>query len=109
MEFVKGELSVKDTNEHGDYYIGNKDSYSYIAIVVAEVLSPENSAEEYAQEFVRRWNAFEKDGLVDELRTVVTDMLCGLKYLRQTNEIPYGFGIDRLEKTGLAAIAKVKA
>ena len=59
MEFVKGELSVKDTNEHGDYYIGNKDSYSYIAIVVAEVLSPENSAEEYAQEFVRRWNAFE--------------------------------------------------
>lgn len=61
-----------------------------------------------ATELVRRWNAFEEGGIMSELQAVIADMLSGLEYLRQTNEIPYGFGIDRLEKTGKAALAKAK-
>lgn len=46
------------------------------------------------------------EGAAPELRDVVKDMLCGLSYLRQTNNVPYGFGIDRLETSGKAALAK---
>lgn len=38
------------------------------------------------------------------LRAVVVDMLSGLEYLRITDRVPYGFGIDRLEASGKAAI-----
>jgi rubrerythrin len=41
---------------------------------------------------------------VEQLRAVVVDMLAGLRYLRNTNSVPYGFGIDRLEQTGCAAL-----
>lgn len=41
-----------------------------------------------------------------DLKAVVEDMLSGLSYLRKTKNIPYGFGIDRLEKNGKAALAK---
>lgn len=40
----------------------------------------------------------------ESLRAVVADMLSGLAYLRTTNRVPYGFGIDRLEQTGRAAL-----
>lgn len=43
-----------------------------------------------------------------DLAAVVKDMLSGLQYLRDTKNIPYGFGIDRLEQTGKAAIAKAE-
>jgi hypothetical protein len=41
---------------------------------------------------------------IERLRAVIVDMLAGLDYLRTTNSVPYGFGIDRLEKTGKAAL-----
>jgi hypothetical protein len=40
----------------------------------------------------------------EALRAVVNDMIAGLQYLRITNSVPYGFGIDRLEQTGHAAL-----
>lgn len=40
----------------------------------------------------------------EALRAVVIDMLAGLEYLRITKTIPYGFGIDRLEVNGTAAL-----
>jgi hypothetical protein len=43
---------------------------------------------------------------IDGLRDVVVDMLAGLEYLCTTNRIPYGFGIDRLETTGKAVLAR---
>jgi hypothetical protein len=42
---------------------------------------------------------------IEQLRSVVQDMLGGLAYLRSTDSVPYGFGIDRLEQTGRAALA----
>lgn len=42
---------------------------------------------------------------VEQLRAVVQDMLGGIAYLRSTDSVPYGFGIDRLEQTGKAALA----
>lgn len=60
----------------------------------------------FAKKVIHRWNAFENGGIVEELRDVVKDMLSGLAYLRDTKTEPYGFGIDRLEKTGKAALAK---
>jgi hypothetical protein len=44
------------------------------------------------------------EAVTKELRAVVRDMLSGLEYLRITNSIPYGFGIDRLERTGREAL-----
>lgn len=41
-----------------------------------------------------------------DMLAVIRDMLSGLSYLRFTKNIPYGFGIDRLEEAGLAAIGK---
>ena len=41
-----------------------------------------------------------KDLRIQELEAVVRDMLSGLNYLRQSNSVPYGFGIDRLEING---------
>ena len=38
------------------------------------------------------------------LRAVVMDMLSGLTYLRMNNRVPEGFGIDRLEQHGKAAL-----
>jgi|SRR5580693_390101 hypothetical protein len=43
-----------------------------------------------------------------DLKAVVEDMLAGLAYLRKHETIPYGFGIDRLEQAGRAALAKAK-
>lgn len=40
----------------------------------------------------------------EALRAVIVDMLAGLQYLRTTDTVPYGFGIDRLEQTGRAAL-----
>lgn len=42
----------------------------------------------------------------EKLVNVVKDMLSGLEYMRRTGEIPYGFGIDRLEKAGTEALAE---
>ncbi len=42
-----------------------------------------------------------------DLCAVVADMLGGLEYLRQRDTVPYGFGIDRLERIGYAALDKV--
>jgi hypothetical protein len=44
-------------------------------------------------------------GSAARLSAVVQDMLGGLAYLRSTDTVPYGFGIDRLEQTGRAALA----
>ncbi len=41
-----------------------------------------------------------------DLRTVVEDMLSGLRYLRQVG-VPYGFGIDRLEQSANAALERL--
>ena len=38
------------------------------------------------------------------LAAVVTDMLAGLAYLRTTDRVPYGFGIERLEHAGREAL-----
>ena len=44
----------------------------------------------------------------DALVAVIQDMLSGLEYLRQTKRDVYGFGIDRLEETGKAALTLAK-
>lgn len=46
---------------------------------------------------------------IEQLRAVVADMLEGLTYLRITNRVPYGFGIDRLEQNGRAALNTARA
>lgn len=43
-----------------------------------------------------------------DLMAVVKDMLSGLAYLRETNSVPYGFGIDRLEESGQLALLKAQ-
>ena len=42
----------------------------------------------------------------EALRLVVLDMLSGLTYLRTNNRVPEGFGIDRLEQYGKAALGE---
>ena len=39
-----------------------------------------------AKELVRRWNAFEKDGLVDELRAALKDLMAAPETLPPDNE-----------------------
>ena len=44
------------------------------------------------------------NGLID----LANDLLSGIHYLRKTKQIPYGFGIDRLEKKAAQALAEEK-
>ena len=60
-----------------------------------------DEAEANAQELVRRWNAFEKDGLVDELRTAFKELAATFVGL------PEGSIGGQAMKKAEAAIAKV--
>ena len=71
--------------------------------------------EEHAKELVRRWNAFEKDGLVDELRTALKALMAAPETLPPDNEFDKEqrdyrnrcmTRIDEARKLGKAAIAK---
>ena len=110
-EFTKGELTVIDRNEYGDHYIGNGDTQKHIAIVVHDILSSVNVAKANAKELVRRWNALEKDGLVDELREACEDSLvdiseASVKFERGHNKVGQKT-LTRVFRKIEAAIAKV--
>ena len=62
-----------------------------------------NQKKKTAKEFVRRWNAFEKDGLVDELVDAFKELAATFVGL------PEGSIGGQAMKKAEAAIAKVKA
>ena len=79
-DYTKGELEIVQVSV-STYQIWAKPKPNRKAILVAS-----NINEDDAKELVRRWNAFEKDGLVDELRKaceaalpfiVAHDVTCG--------------------------------
>ncbi len=61
-DYTKGELEIVQVSV-STYQIWAKPKPNRKAILVAS-----NINEDDAKELVRRWNAFEKDGLVDELK-----------------------------------------
>ena len=74
------------------------------------------NAEANAKELIRRWNAFEKDGLVDELRAALKALMAAPETLPPDNEFDKEqrdyrnrcmTRIDEARKLGKAAIAKV--
>ena len=60
-----------------------------------------------AKELVRRWNAFEKDGLVDELRKACESLVLSLECLRLEDAPPCKEGDWCCVCQAVAAIAKV--
>lgn len=62
MDYVKGRLEIVQVSV-STYQIWAKPKPNRKAILVASNLN-----EDDAKELVRRWNAFEKGGMVDELR-----------------------------------------
>ena len=94
MECTKGELRVS-----GDYIITspqNREDFLRVCKIISLT---------HAKELVRRWNAFEKDGLMDELLTAC----------KAQEEADNWFGAsdtgrklkDKAKKLRIAAIAKV--
>ncbi|KKM25932.1 hypothetical protein LCGC14_1589950 [marine sediment metagenome] len=90
MEHTKGKLQAIGSTKakfKDAYFIRLEDTEnSFIAKTYGHTGFP---AEANAKELVRRWNAFEKDGLVDELRKTLTSTLCG--------EFPLLLGLARIE------------
>ena len=74
-------------------------------------LLTEEQAEANAKELVRRWNAFEKDGLVDELRAAADEGLAECERVKMDCKCKWknlDSLLGRIERIE-AAIAKVKA
>ena len=69
MEFAKGKLEIVKISV-STYQIWAKPKPNRKALLVASNLN-----EDDAKELVRRWNAFEDGGLVDELRTACKELL----------------------------------
>ncbi len=64
MEHTKGKIETKE-EDHQHVGIYPENNTNCLAVVWSDDMF---NAEANAKELVRRWNAFEKDGLVDELR-----------------------------------------
>ena len=120
MEFTKGELEIGNTTYHNIIIVGGKNR-EYICSVriqqtgggaIAAAMEPKRIAN--AKEIVRRWNAFEKDGLVDELREALKENYEFTKYAgavkaANTDEYLIEFFAkgESAQKVAKAAIAKV--
>ncbi len=93
MEHTKGELEysvLAGTKTPATLFI--KHNGDELDIAVFEKWETDWAKEEMeanAKELARRWNAFEKDGLVDELRKTLTSTLHG--------EFPLLLGLAKIE------------
>ena len=106
MECTKGEFEARDNKIYQKQtYIGGCAGY------FEKTAFSDDVDEANAKELVRRWNAFEKDGLVDELRAACDEghaecervkMDCKCEWVNLDSLLGR---IERIE----AAIAKVKA
>ena len=109
MEHTTGKLEVE-----GNTYL--KDDSGKVVFLTNHVTGlsfKQQSAN--AKELVRRWNAFEKDGLVDELRAALKALMAAPETLPPDNEFDKEqrdyrnrcmTRIDEARKLGKAAIAK---
>jgi hypothetical protein len=90
MELVK-EIFCEESC--GDWIVRDKATHTILA---------EDMLEEAAKELVRRWNAFEDGGIVDEL-------LKACEAIKDNKNKIYGFDIGKAIKKVEAAIASAKA
>ena len=99
MEFTKGGLvAVFPKGSNGFWHIKSKATNRVIVTVWGE---KSTSAKLEAQELVRRWNAFEEGGLVDDLYKACEELI---------KSEPYGItpDFDESLRKVEAALAKVK-
>ena len=98
MEYVKGELEINigKYNYHKLCRVGDTEHKDILENL------PTEQAIAYLKELVRRWNAFEEDGLV-------SDLLAACEAVKNIKNKIYGFDVGKVIKKVEAAIASAKA
>ena len=104
MEHTKGKIETKE-EDHQHVGIYPENNTNCLAVVWSDDMF---NAEANAKELVRRWNAFEKDGLVNELLTVCKAVKIRIHFIGLPSEPMNENGTDWSKEIALieAAITK---